>query len=115
MTAAGDLRWRVGFYRREVLDDGAGNIQGVFGAEAAFVVWAQIRPKLGGEGVFAARLQGKNPVNVTVRLSSNTAQVTTDWMAKDERSGEIFNIRSIIDPDGKRAWLEMLCEKGVAV
>lgn len=115
MTSAGDLRERVGFYRREIEDDGAGNVQGAFGTAPAFVVWAQVRPRLGGEGVFAARLQGKNAVNITVRRSASTLLVTTDWIAKNEQSGEVFNIRSIIDPDMKRVFLEMLCEKGVAV
>jgi len=115
MPQAADLQDRVAFYRRVTGDDGYGNIEGGFDPNPAFpAVAAQIKPKLGGEDVFAARIAGRNPVNITVRKSNNTEQVTTDWAAKNARTGETYNIRSVIDPDGKNAWLEMLCEKGTA-
>lgn len=123
--AAGDLRDRVGFYQREMLGANSpdvpdyGNTLGEFPADPEFdAVPANIKPRLGGEAVLAGRLEGKNLVNITVRQSAATAAVTTDWRAKDERKGTIYNIRSIIDPDEHtpqhgRFW-EMLCEKGVA-
>lgn len=120
MTTANDLRDRVGFYKRvEEPADELGNTQRDFPSAPIFPpVRAQIRPKLGGEGVLAARLSGTNPVNITVRQSSDTKQITTDWMVKDERTLEVYNIRSIIDPSQATSdrghWLEMLCEKGVA-
>ena len=96
-----------------------GNTEDNFPATADFVVSANIEPKLGGEAVLAARLTGKHIVNITVRQSTNTALVTTDWKAKDEHSGEEYNIRSVIDPDGGTSkhgfYFEMLCEKGVAI
>lgn len=110
----GELRWRIGFYKVVAADDGYGNTTSGYGANPEFSVAANVKPKLGGEGIQAGRLAGKNYVNITVRRSSDTALVTNDWRAKDERSGEIYNIRSIIDPDGKREWIEMLCEQGVA-
>lgn len=124
-TRAGDLRDRVGFYQREVLGDDSpdsaspdyGNTVGDFPAQAELIVAAQIRPRLGGEQMLAGRLEGKNVVNIVVRQSAATAAITTEWRAKDERTGEIFNIRSKIDPDqgkaGQGAWWELLCEKGV--
>lgn len=111
---AGELRERIGFYRRVDIDDGAGNIQSGFAEAPFFQAQANVRPKLGGESVQAGRLAGSNLVNITVRYSSNAALVTTDWRARDERSGVIYNIRSIIDPDKRKRWLEMLCEEGVA-
>lgn len=111
---AGDLRERVGFYKRVEVDDGAGNDRGNYSDSPEFILSANVKPKLGGESVLADRLTGTNLVNVTVRHSSKSLQVTTDWMAKNERSGETYNIRSIIDPTQKRQWVEMLCEKGVA-
>lgn len=115
---AADLRERIGFYARVDVDDGYGNTQAGFSEAAAFVVAANVKPKLGGEGVQAARLEGKNFENITVRQSTDTSSVTTDWRAKDERNGVIYNIRSIIDPDKETSqhgrWWEMLCEKGVA-
>lgn len=114
MPQSGDLRWRIGFYQRALQSDGYGNNEAEYPADPEFEVWALLVPKLGGETVQAARLAGKNMVNITVRRSSNTLTVTDAWRAKDENSGVIYNIRSIIDPDGKRQWIEMLCEQGVA-
>lgn len=117
MTVA-DLRYRVGFYARETVSDGYGNSQGGFAADPVFITAANIKPRLGGEQVLAGRLTGQNLVNITVRQSTDTSAVAVDWRAKDERSGQLYNIRSIIDPDQDkpqhgRFW-EMLCEKGVA-
>jgi hypothetical protein len=96
-----------------------GNTEDNFPATANFVVPANITPKLGGEAVLAARLTGKGLVNIVVRQSANTRMITSDWQAKDERTGEIYNIRSVIDPDGATPnhgfYFEMLCEHGVAV
>jgi SPP1 family predicted phage head-tail adaptor len=111
---SGDLRERIGFYARVSLDDGAGNVKAGYGPNPEFILSANVKPKLGGEGVLAGRLTGTNLLNITVRYSSKSTQVTPDWRAKDERSGVIYNIRSIVDPTQKRQWLELLCERGVA-
>lgn len=124
LMRAGDLRARIGFYKRDTVgvdsppspDYGAGETE--FAGDAEFTCSANIKPRLGGESVLASRLTGVNLVNITVRQSSMTRLVDTGWRAKDERSGTIYNIRSIIDPNehdqdhGK--WFEMLCEQGVA-
>ncbi len=112
---AGELRERIGFFRPVVADDGFGNTTSGYAAEPDFVVSANVRPKLGGESIQAARLAGRNYLNVTVRAASITRQVTDAWKARNMRSETDYNIRSIIDPDGKRQWIEMLCEEGVAV
>jgi SPP1 family predicted phage head-tail adaptor len=113
MTSSGELRHRVAFDAREIVDDGYGNpVSGDW--EEQFVVAAKIAPKLGGETVLAARLQSQNTVNITVRQSSNTALVQTDWRARDVREGKEYAIKSIIDPDDGGAWFELLCQTGVA-
>jgi len=119
---SGRLRYRVGFYQRganspDVPDYGYPD--GDYPDTPTLVRWANIEPKLGGEAVLAARLTGKNYVNITIRQSADTVHIDTDWKAKDEDTGEEFNIRSIIDPYKGTArnghWIEMLCEKGVAI
>lgn len=116
---AGEFRHKVGFYKRVDVDDGAGNVQGGYDSLPEFIVSAAIKPRLGGETVLASRLTGTNLVNITVRKSSSTVLIDDDWIAKNERTGETFNIRSIIDPLQDSAqrgrFIEMLCEKGVAV
>ncbi len=112
MTTAGQLRHRIAFDKRIAVDDGMGNEEGDW--QEQFQVSAAVRAKMGGEAVAAARLSGQQPATITVRSSSNTRQVTTDWRARDVHQGTIYNIRSIADPDGLRAWLDMLCQSGVA-
>lgn len=115
---AGNLLDRVGFYQRPSTSDAYGNVQAEFGSSADFTIAANIKPKLGGEQIQAARLAGTNMVNITVRQCALTDAVTPEWRIKNERTGELFNIRNIIDPfqgdAGNSTWWEMLCEKGVA-
>jgi hypothetical protein len=124
-VGGGNLRYSVGFYQRQAGPAPSsppapdyGDTEGSFPSSANFIVPGNIMPKLGGEDVLAARLTGKNLVNITIRQSAATVTVTTDWIAKNERSGEVYNIRSIIDPFGsisKRGfYFELLCEEGVA-
>lgn len=108
---AGDLRERIEFQSREDLADNYGNTKGDW--KARYRVSANIRPRFGGEEVMAARLGGRQPVTITVRYSSGMTAVTTDFRVKDMRTGEFYNLRSIIDPTGKKQWIEMLAEKGV--
>ncbi|HYD66172.1 head-tail adaptor protein [Azospirillum sp.] len=112
MPRARQLRERVAFEKRSVVSDGFGNVRGEF--EQQFVCAAAIVAKFGGEAVTAARLSGQQPVVITVRQVGATAEITTDWRARDVRTGVIYNIRSIADPDAGGQWLEMLCQSGVA-
>jgi len=117
--AAGNFRHRVGFYSRIEITDAYGNVVTGFAEQPELTCAAAIAPKLGGESILAGRLQGTSLVNITVRRSRATDQIALDWCAKNERSGETYNIRSKIDPlqdssQRGRVW-EMLCEKGVAL
>lgn len=118
MQGGGDLRYKIGFYKRVDIDDGAGNTQGGYDSLPVFTTAGNIKPRLGGETVLAGRLTGTNLVNITVRNSANARLVDDDWIACNERTGETYNIRSIIDPNQDTAqrgrFLELLGEKGVA-
>lgn len=112
---AGELRHRVQFSEPDKVSDEYGNV--TTGWIARFTVSANIRPRLGGETVEAARLQGRQPMIIRVRQSPDTIRITTDWKATDER-GVDYQIRTAVDPDfgsnehGK--WIDMMCEAGVA-
>ena len=82
-------------------------------SEDAYSCRAQIRYLRGGEAVQAARLDGKQPVVVTIRRSDVADMITSDWKVKDARRGTIFNVRAIV-PTEDRAWLEITAESGVA-
>jgi len=119
VRGAGDLDHRVAFATRKTESDGYGNTEGVFVDH--YPVSAALVPKLGGEAVQAARLSGVQPYILTVRDSPEMRQVTTDWRARHlvdcpcgRSANELYNIRGIIDPDGKRQWLEMTVDAGGA-
>lgn len=109
-ATAGELRQKIELQVRTLVDDGYGNeIAGPFETQAT--VRAKFHYLRGGEEVMAGRLAGRQPAIVTVRSSAATRALTTDWrILKD---GKEWNIRSITDPDGRRAWLEILAESGV--
>jgi SPP1 family predicted phage head-tail adaptor len=112
MATAGSLRHRITFDKRAEVDDGYGNTQA--GWAEQFTVWAEVKAKLGGEAVTAARLQSQNTVNITVRASSKTRLIREDWRARDLPEGVEYAIKSIVDPDDGGAWLELLCQTGAA-
>jgi|SRR5215211_2386257 len=107
---APELQDRVAFDQRQQIDDQYGGTAADFVEQ--FVVYARINRKLGGERIIAERLDGQNPVLITVRSSSDTDEIETDWRARDVRSGEVYNIRSIADA-ASGGFLEILCERGV--
>lgn len=113
---AGDLRHRVRFFERDQVTDDFGNV--TTGWLERFTVSANIVPRLGGEAVEAARLAGRQPVVIRVRVSPATVQITTDWKAVDE-AGKEYNIRSAVDPmlgdSGHGMFIDMIAETGVAV
>ncbi|QPC43492.1 phage head closure protein [Kaustia mangrovi] len=110
---AGRLRERLTFQRRAPIDDGYGNpVTGDW--EDRFTVAARVKPSKGGETVLARRLQGVQPVVITVRSSTETRSVTPDWRAVDARTGTVYALRSAADMVEKNAYIEMLAESGVA-
>lgn len=113
---AGALRNRVHCQKKIEQTDEFGNLAPNGGAWATqFTVWAGMVPRNGGESVVAARLEGRQPYIVTVRQSSDTRQITTGWRLVDARdTSRVFNVASLSDPDGERAWIEMLVEQGGA-
>lgn len=79
-----------------------------------FETRAHIRYLRGGETVQAARLQGKQPVVVTVRRSSISMQIDTDTIMRDARTGAVYNIRAVVQTED-RQFIEITAESGVAV
>lgn len=109
---AGKLYERVAFDSPLESSDGQGG--GEDGWQEAFSCRANYRRLRGGERVQASRLEGVQPTVITVRRSSQSDAVTTDWRIRDVRSGETFNIRTKVRTDD-RAFYEFTCESGVAV
>jgi head-tail adaptor len=114
MLKAGDLRDRVTFQKRTATDDGYGNpISGDFTDQ--FTVWAQtsnIAP--GARRSSRQRLAGTQPVTIVVRSSSQTRLVTTAWRAVNARSGEIYNLQTAANMDGRGEAIEFMATSGEA-
>lgn len=108
---AGDLHYLVAFDRRVDVDDGYGNTKG--GWEEKFQCRAAYRHLRGGESVMAGRLEGRHTQIITVRSSSQTRQIGTDWRVRDVRTGDEFNIRDVTQ-ETDRQWISLLVERGVA-
>lgn len=114
---AGQLRERVYFQRRGTTDDGYGNEEGAFERfypAGSGSVSAEIMPVRGGEQILAARLTGTTMFEVTLRWCSGLANLQADDRCINARTGEVYNIRSIVNPDMKSRWLALTCELGVA-
>lgn len=111
-ATAGELRHKIDLQVRSLVDDGYGNqIAGPYETQAT--ARAKFHFLRGGEEVMQGRLAGKQPAIITIKQNAATRALTTEWRILT-RDGEAWNIRAITDPDGRRAWHEILAEKGVA-
>lgn len=77
-------------------------------------VRANLKNLRGSETVIAARLQGVQPVVITIRASNATELIETSWRAVNVRTDDIYAIRSIVRSDDRR-WMELTAERGVTV
>lgn len=104
----GQLRDRITFQARGVVDDGYGNeVSGPWADQ--FTVSARVTASPGRETVTAQRLQGINPVDVWVRWSEQTKTIKTEWRAVDARDPErVFAILSVTDPEEYRRQFRLL-------
>jgi head-tail adaptor len=108
------MRTLLDFQNRTVEDDGFGN-ENAGPYATVFSAAAELIPRLGGESVIASRLTGTQPYTIRIRSWADSRQVTPAWRAIDARNpSRVFNIRTIVDADGKNAWLDMLVDDGVA-
>lgn len=107
MPAIGELRDRYTFQRRaaDVVVDGL-NRPG--GWEGDLTVWAKTQYLKGGEGVQQARLQGLQPVILTIRASTASRAINNAWQAVDARDPtRVFNITGV-EMTADRAFIQIL-------
>lgn len=110
MTAIGKLDRRIAFDEPTSSPNGQGGI--IAGWQERLQTWANFRFLRGGEIVQAARLEGRQPVVVTVRSSSLTKSITPEWRMRDLRTGTVYAVRSC-PPPGREGHIEITCESGV--
>lgn len=107
MSGAGDLRERVEIETRSHVSDGAGGEVVTWAALAT--VRANVQALSGAEVVLAERMEARGHYNVTIRFRDDLrADMRLIWR------GEVLNIRNLRDTDGRRRWLVIRAEGGVA-
>lgn len=116
MDNPGKLNRRVEFDAPTIIPDGHGGGEtGWTEPSDAVKLWANFRFLRGGETVQAARLEGKQPVVVTVRNCTQARQIDTNWRMRASRDGIHYNIRSGPVETDDRLYLEFTVESGVAI
>lgn len=112
MIPAGERNDRIAFEcRGKVTGPDSGNGEGDFAEQ--FTLWARVVFLRGSESVIASRLQGRQPVIITVEANSLTQQITNEWQARDKLTGVIYAIKGL-SPSDDRADFDILGESGVA-
>jgi SPP1 family predicted phage head-tail adaptor len=116
ITTAGLMRHRVTLQRPVISSDGYGNETNGF--EDVATIAAQISENANGvggaENVQAGKLFGTGYVNITLRKSSDTANVQPEWRVKNTRENHYYNIRQIRNDDERGDFLTLTCQRGVA-
>ncbi|KSV79537.1 phage head-tail adapter protein [Sinorhizobium sp. GW3] len=107
---AGRLQERVSLFKRGELQDEYGNT--VTDWVLQFQTAAGYTHLRGGEAVMAARLENKHPLVVRIRTSTAARSVTAEWKLTDTRTGVEYAIKDVTH-DVDRAWIDLLCERGV--
>lgn len=111
LRSAGDLYYRFAFDKRVDQQDGYGNTKGEW--QEQFQRRAGLTHIRGGEAVMADRLQGQHTQVVFVRACSETRLITSDWRARDVRTGAVFNILEVTTTTDRK-WVDLLMQSGVA-
>lgn len=110
MPSAGDLDHRILFQERGL--DANGDPGGPW--EDRHTVWAQMVWLRGSESAVQQRLEGKQPVAIVVRSSTQTRAITTAWRAVNARCrDQEFNIVAV-SPAKERGFLDILAQRGGA-
>lgn len=110
-----DLFEKVAFDAPLDVPDGHGGVEVGWDTDNCVNSRADFRYLRGGETVQAARLQGKQPVVVTVPNCEDARAITPGWRMRDLRAATIYNVRSGPVPSDDRRYLEFTVESGVAV
>lgn len=106
-ASVGELDQRVSIRRETLVADGQGGSTASWADVAT--VWAHVRPKGGREVVNADRVQGQTMYTFVMRYRSDIREADViRWQGVD------YNVRAILDRGGRRLYLEVDAERGVA-
>lgn len=100
-----EFRHRLTLEERVSVADGGGGAAESWSEVAT--VWAALHQKSGREREAADRLAARTATDITIRYRGG---VTTDMRFR--QGSKTFNIRGVLDVDGRRRWLKCVCEEG---
>lgn len=110
------MRDKIHLQSRTATPDGYGNFEA--GWQTLASVSARIQPLRYGmsqvEAVIAQKSTGRGFFAIRIRNSSAVAAVNSECRVLNARSDETYNIRQVKNPDERGAYLELICESGVA-
>lgn len=101
---AGNLDTRATFQSAIERRDEDGQL--VQGWRDEFTEWANVIYKRGTEAAEQARMLSQRPVVLTIRASSQSRRITSEWRAVID--GRVYDIREDPTPTADRAFLQML-------
>jgi SPP1 family predicted phage head-tail adaptor len=105
---AGDLRDQVVIEAATVALDAVGEPIETWAPVAT--VWAQVKPQKYTTGVEAlAQALGREAVATTYTVTIYYREGLTE-LQRLIWNGRELDIKRVLDPDGKRTWLELMCE-----
>ena len=111
---AGRLNRSITIERRGATDDGYGNTVSDAWAAVISNEPAEIRPMRGAEGIEAAKIEARGLFEVRVRYSSRTVQITPSDRIRNARTGDLYNVDYIEQPDMRGKYLRIVCRSGGA-
>jgi SPP1 family predicted phage head-tail adaptor len=100
----GQLRHWLTVEQADRTEDGGGGATLVWSSIAQ--IWGAIEPLSGKESLEADRLSGSATYNVTVRYRDDLTP-----SMRFRRNGDIYEILSVLDEDGRGRFLKCKCER----
>jgi head-tail adaptor len=110
--AANRKREMVRFQRRTAVSDGLGNVNEGPLEPLCGPFHARLRPINGREEVLAQKLSGVQPFELVVNYCAATAGVQTADVAVNTRTGALYDITAIQNPDERKRELSMIVKAG---
>lgn len=114
---AGLRRTRVSFAKRVEAPSSATDFGSPMGDwQTQFTVQAGVRPLVGSEPAIQSRLEGRQPVVVTVAAAAKVWTITEAWRAEIPHGCEcrLYDIKAVT-PHADRTAVDFLCVYGGAV
>ena len=106
LPTPGDLRHRLRLEAATRSADGGGGAIVTWALVGE--VWASVKDTAGGEQIAAGGLQGHLTREVWIRYRADAAPAM-----RFAEGARLFDIQSVLDPDGRRRWLRCLCAERV--